>query len=279
MLAVEIIEGCNFECYFCTAKDIKTPVYMDFDLFKRTILEAKELGITKINLTPCKGEPFLHPNIYEMLDFVNTHMKESMLFTNATAINVDKLKAIGLNNIVLCVSYYGSTIEKFNELTGMGNNLFKIFHRKLAELTDAGIKYDIHKRDDNYIFDYLEGPHIVKDDFDSTSKCKYHHEPKVFANGDVTFCIFAREEFPTSDKIFFANVNNISLKEALENPLRYKFYESQSICAGRCSSYDRNCYIGHSIISLKTIMASKKKYLENKEVTDGLYKDIEDETI
>lgn len=279
MLAIEIIEGCNFKCHFCTAKDLELTTHMDLDFFKRIVLEAKDLGITKLNLTPCKGEPFMHPNIYEILSFANEHMKESMLFTNATAINISKLKSVDLTNIVLCVSYYGSTITKFTELTGMKNNLFEIFHRKLTELNDAGIKYQIYRRDDNYEFDYDAGPAIVKDKFDSTSKCKYHQEPKVFVNGDVTFCIFAREESPNAKKIFYANLHSTSLREAMQNPLRYKFYDSQSICASVCSSYERNCYTGHSIVSLKLLNTSKKNYLNSKETTDKLYKEIENEVI
>jgi molybdenum cofactor biosynthesis enzyme MoaA len=45
MLAIEILEFCNFRCYFCKAKDITQPKFMSLDLFKRIIIEAKELGI------------------------------------------------------------------------------------------------------------------------------------------------------------------------------------------------------------------------------------------
>lgn len=98
MIVVEILEYCNFKCYFCKAKDITEPKYMPLDLFKRIILEAKEMGITEIDLIPAKGEPFLHPDIYEMLDFLNTHMKHTIVFSNATAINVNKLKHVGMND-------------------------------------------------------------------------------------------------------------------------------------------------------------------------------------
>jgi organic radical activating enzyme len=277
MLAIEIIEGCNFKCYFCPAKDLDKNLFMDLELFKRIVLEAKELGITKLNLTPCKGEPFMHPNIYEMLEFVNTHMEEALLFTNATTINITKLKQININKITLCVSFYGETVDKFVELTQAGKNLFNIFHKRLIELKEANIKHEIHRRDQNYQFDYT-GNNIVHNDILDV-KCKYHQEPKIFANGDVTFCIFAREEVPNSKKIFYANVNSMSLKEILEDPIRYKFYESQSICANHCSSFNRNCYTGYTITSLKLINISKKNYISSKEDTDIRYAEIEKELL
>jgi MoaA/NifB/PqqE/SkfB family radical SAM enzyme len=276
MLAIEIIEGCNFKCYFCAAKDLKTYSFISLDLFKRVVLEAKDLGITKLNLTPCKGEPFMHPNIYEILNFVNQHMKETLVFTNATAINVNKLKKIKLNNVKLCVSYYGETVDKFIELTQTTESLFNTFHRRLIELKDAAINHEVHRRDLNYKFDY-DGNTV--NDVPLNKKCKYHHEPKVFANGDVTFCIFAREEIPNNKKIFYDNVNNNSLKNILENPLRYKFYDSQSLCISNCSSYDQSCYVGHSLTSIRLLNVSKKQYVLNKETIDKQYEEIEHETL
>lgn len=118
---------------------------------------------------------------------------------------------------------------------------------------------------------------VRADAMDTSVKCKYHQEPKVFANGDVSFCIFAREEAPTSNKIFYANLNQVSLKEALENPLRYKFYDSQSICTTVCGSYDRDCYTGYSVVSLKLITAAKNNYKINPQLTDSQYAELEQE--
>jgi MoaA/NifB/PqqE/SkfB family radical SAM enzyme len=252
---------------------------MDVNLFKRIVLEAKELGITNLNLTPCKGEPFLHPDVYEMLEFANDNMREIMMFTNATAINIDKLKNIRRDNLRLCVSYYGSTIEKFNELTGMNQNLFDIFHRKLKQLTEANIQYQVFRRDDNYQFDYQDGPVINDEEFNTESKCKYHHEPKVFANGDVSFCMFAREEWPTAKSIYYTNLNNTTLKEALSDPIRYKFYDSQSMCASGCSGFSRDCYVKTTVSSIKLLAWSKRNYKETQETTDARYQVIEDEVI
>jgi MoaA/NifB/PqqE/SkfB family radical SAM enzyme len=276
MIVIDIIEYCNFKCYFCKAKDITEPKYMPLDLFKRIILEAKEMGITEIDLIPSKGEPFLHPDIYEMLAFLNEHMKYTIVFTNATAVNVKKLKQVPLNNIKLNVSYYGATPEKFKELTAMDKNLFDIVHKRLEEMTNGGIHYNLERRDYGYVFNHTGSPPTEK--LDPKVKCHFHSMPKIMANGDVVFCKFVKDNTPPNEKIAFANLHNTSLKDALEDPIRYKFFDSQSICVNHCSSFSRTCY-KESISSFKIMAASKRNYTANQELVDQQYEEIERETI
>jgi MoaA/NifB/PqqE/SkfB family radical SAM enzyme len=249
---------------------------MSFDLFKRIILEAKELGITEVDLIPSKGEPFLHPDIYDMLAFLNEHMKYTIVFTNATAVNVKKLKTVPMNNIKLNVSYYGATPEKFKELTGMDKNLFDIVHRRLDEMTNNGIRYNLERRDYGYEFNHTGT--VKSESLDSSIKCHFHSMPKILANGDVVFCKFVKDNTPSNDKIAFANLYKVSLKQALEDPIRFKFYDSQSICINHCSSYSRTCY-KESLSAFKLMAASKKKYKANPNPIDKQYEEIERETV
>lgn len=245
---------------------------MPIDLFKRIILEAKEMGITNIDLIPSKGEPFLHPDIYEMLAFLNEHMKYTIVFTNTTAINIQKLKTVPMNNINLCVSYYGATPEKFKELTHMDKNLFDIVHLKLADLDANGINYNLERRDYGYKFSH-PGMILTKD-FDPKLKCHFHTMPKILANGDVLFCKFVKDNIASGDKVAFTNLNNVSLKTALEDPIRYKFFDSQSICINHCSSFSRSCY-KESLNDFKIMAASKKNYTINSAPVDAQYAEIE----
>jgi organic radical activating enzyme len=274
MIVIDIIEFCNFKCYFCKAKDIVNPKFMPLDLFKRIVLEAKELGITEIDLIPAKGDPFLHPDIYEMLAFLNEHMKYTIVFTNATPVNVEKLKAVPMNNIKFCVSYYGATPEKFKELTQMDKNLFDIVHKRLAQFDEAGIQYNLERRDYGYVFNYQDSSKV--EEFDTSLKCHFHSMPKIFANGDVTFCKFVKDNTSAGDKGSFANLHKVSLKEALTDPIRYKFFDSQSICTDHCSSFSRTCY-KESIVSFKLMAASKRNYTQTKDATDKQYAELEHE--
>ncbi len=271
MLAIEIIEGCNFSCYFCRAQWVKQNKYMDLALFKRIVLEAKELGITQLKLTPGRGEPFLHPDVYEMLDIACANMKRVIMFTNATPINVARLKAIDTSTLNLNISVYGMEVGKFKELTCTTDRMHDIFLKRLGELTAAGIPHIIHRRDVDYVFDHMESGRDVNV-FASTNKCIHHQQPKIFADGRMTFCNTIREEIPGSQSIFFVDLNEVSLKDALSHPLRYKFFDTQSLCNSiGCTSYVQNCGSHHSLTSMKFFAQSKVKYLANPEATDATF--------
>jgi hypothetical protein len=277
MLSIDIIDGCNFKCFFCPAKTVETFQYMPLELFKKIVIEASQLGITDISIVPSRGEPFLHPDIYEMLEFANSHFSYIELYTNASAINVSKLATLTINNVDLNVSYYGETTEKFKELTGMDKNLFDIVHRKLEQMATLGIRHKIGRRDKDWEFDCPETSRDIK--FNPNVKCKFHTGPKVLPNGDVVFCRFVRDNAPWVDKLAIANLNTVSLCDALEDPIRYKFFESQSICEkSGCSSFDNECH-KVTIVGFKLLNKSKKNYLENKTAVDSQYQELENEVI
>lgn len=49
---------------------------MEVELFNRIVDEAVQLGITELVLTPPLGEAFLHPDIYDMLEYALPKMKK-----------------------------------------------------------------------------------------------------------------------------------------------------------------------------------------------------------
>lgn len=275
MIGIELVEGCNFKCYFCRASSVSKNTYMDADLYKRIILEAEQLGITSVKLTPEFGEPFLHPDIYELLDHSCKHMKHTHMFTNATAINVDKLKNICRHGLELNISWYGDTPEKFIELTHTNEHLFRVFHDKLHQLSEAGIQHTIYRRDVNYVFDYAGGEPLNTPPFDKSVKCPFHQNPKIMASGDITFCSLIRPEIPNNKDIFYANLHQMSLKDAVEHPIRFKFFNTQSICAARCTSFDRPCHHEHTLASLRFMGASRRNYRAAEQTTDAAYADME----
>lgn len=278
MLAIEIIEGCNFNCYFCRARFVTTNKYLDFDLFERIVLEAKELGITQLKLTPGRGEPFLHPQVYEMLDVACSNMQRVLMFTNATPINVKKLKSINTSTLNLNISNYGNDVKKFKELTCTTDHMHRIFMQRLEELKEAGIPHSVHRRDIGYDFDYEGGSDRELADFSPTNKCIHHQQPKIFADGRMTFCNTIREEVPNSSSIFFVDLHTTSLSDALSHPLRYKFFDTQAICHQiACTSYDQNCGSRHSMASIKMFARSKTKYLNDQSNTDAQFKEIQHE--
>jgi len=80
-----LTEGCNLRCRHCWI----APKYqsegdssgsLDLDLFKSIIEQAKPLGLTGVKLTG--GEPLLHPDIKEIIEYIRTEDLRLIVETN-----------------------------------------------------------------------------------------------------------------------------------------------------------------------------------------------------
>ncbi len=80
-----LTEGCNLRCRHCwiapkyQSGDNSYPV-LDLDLFMSIIEQAKHLGLTGVKLTG--GEPLLHPQIKEILEYIRTEDLRLTVETN-----------------------------------------------------------------------------------------------------------------------------------------------------------------------------------------------------
>ena len=80
-----LTEGCNLRCRHCwiapkyQSEENPYPA-LDVDLFKTIIEQAKTLGLTGVKLTG--GEPLLHPQIGEFLDYIRTEELRLTVETN-----------------------------------------------------------------------------------------------------------------------------------------------------------------------------------------------------
>ena len=82
-LDVDPTTTCNSRCPKCTFPNTGK-MFLDFDLFKRTIKEAAQLGVKAVAFTG-GGEPTLHPRFIEMVKTVKENGLEAGLITNGLA--------------------------------------------------------------------------------------------------------------------------------------------------------------------------------------------------
>ena len=67
---IELTNIYNFQCVFCPKAQMKRPYgYMDVELAKRVINELKSNNICDKITFHIMGEPTLHPNFFEILDY------------------------------------------------------------------------------------------------------------------------------------------------------------------------------------------------------------------
>jgi len=94
-LCIEPVSACNLRCVMCYQIDesfSSNPQFMgnmELDLFKKIIDEAQNGEIHAVTLAS-RGEPTLHPQIGEMLEYCSGKFFELKINTNATRLN-DKL--------------------------------------------------------------------------------------------------------------------------------------------------------------------------------------------
>ena len=81
-LCFEIIESCPNECKFCSSNScIDKKQIISFDDFKKVIdYFISEGGIEELSLSG--GEPFLHPDLLKMIDYVKKYGIRTVIFTS-----------------------------------------------------------------------------------------------------------------------------------------------------------------------------------------------------
>ena len=146
-LQIEPTNHCNLNCICCpTLASTREKGYMDFDLFRRIIDDASQIGVKRVHLY-LHGESLLHPKIVDMIGYVKSKAIGFHLTTNGTLFNKQKIEAIlrsGVNSadhIIFSILGYS---KKVHEKTMKG-----VDHDKVLENTtvSSGQKVDEFAKD------------------------------------------------------------------------------------------------------------------------------------
>ncbi|MBE0429216.1 MAG: radical SAM protein [Thermoleophilia bacterium] len=90
---IEPTNACNLKCSVCSTDGTRRRGYMDLDLFRRLVDEARDSGVQKIALF-LAGEPLLHKDIAYMVRYVVERGMEARIRTNATMLTPEKSEAL-----------------------------------------------------------------------------------------------------------------------------------------------------------------------------------------
>jgi SynChlorMet cassette radical SAM/SPASM protein ScmF len=151
-----LTEGCNLRCRHCwiapkyQSENNSYPA-LDLDLFKSVIEQAKSLGLRGIKLTG--GEPLLHPQISQILEFVRTEELRLTLETNGVLCTFQIAKKIAAcNNPFVSVSLDGADKETHEWVRGVAG-CFDDVLAGIRNLVEAGLRPQVimaimrHNRD------------------------------------------------------------------------------------------------------------------------------------
>jgi len=230
-IQIESSTRCNARCLFCPRYEISRPMgEMSDDLFHKIVQEGKELGITHF-FPYLNGEPFLFQRIWEWLDYLEKEGCVVSLYTNAELMDVDRLLKYKNIHFVNC-SLNAATFETHKKIMrGPDFNKSKENAKKLIEKANFKVKVSMVVSEDNkHEVDAFKkewgkyatisgmanwvGTRPVKQE--NTKIRRYCnrtiHGITVLWDGRVATCCLDSD--PT---VFYGNLNEISLKEVVEN--------------------------------------------------------------
>ncbi|UCG63714.1 MAG: SynChlorMet cassette radical SAM/SPASM protein ScmF [Deltaproteobacteria bacterium] len=141
-----LTEGCNLRCRHCwiapkyQGKGNSYPA-LDLDLFRSIIDQAKPLGLTGVKLTG--GEPLLHPQINEILEYIQTEDLCLTLETNGVLCTPELAeKMAACKNPFVSVSLDGADAGTHEWVRGVAG-CFDEAMKGVRSLVDVGFRPQI----------------------------------------------------------------------------------------------------------------------------------------
>ena len=131
-LLIEPVSTCNLRCPFCfqTDKSFTKKPFMgviDFDFFRKIIDQADKLETGAITIAS-RGEPTMHKQYIEMLEYINQkeNIFELKTNTNGTYLTEKMCHAIFKNNVTQIVISSDHYIKEDYERLRLGSNFEKV---------------------------------------------------------------------------------------------------------------------------------------------------------
>src|SRR4030042_3395527 len=143
-LYLYLVDQCNLSCRHCWispgfSQDQKDGISIEY--LKRTISEAKGLGLQSVKLTG--GEPLLYRDISALLEFLAAEKINILIETNGTLLNnniLEKLKSCEIE--LISVSLDAVTPEVHDKIRGEKGSLDRTI-AGLRMLSEYGFKFQI----------------------------------------------------------------------------------------------------------------------------------------
>ena len=96
-VCIEVSSACNYQCPVCTCGNghlARNKPYLNADEFKQVLEILNRERIENFNLF-CIGEPFMNPDIYDIVETAADRVELVEILTNGSLIDVDRLRPLG----------------------------------------------------------------------------------------------------------------------------------------------------------------------------------------
>jgi len=218
-LQIEPTNICNVACICCSRKSLTREIgCMEFRLFRKIIDDAAMNRVRMVYLY-LHGEPFLHPEIMEMIAYIKSKRLAVVITTNGMLLDRDAARRIlgcGLTNADhLIFSVLGNTKKTHERIMSgvsheqvVGNIAGILAARKSMGMNGPIIEAAIYRMPENAheieefvsrwrgVVDHVREPATISWQFAQGGKCRQrsaacknlHERLTILWNGDVSLC-------------------------------------------------------------------------------------------
>lgn len=137
-----LTDGCNLLCRHCWIgpkyqTEAETHAALDLALVQSIVRQAKPLGLMGVKLTG--GEPLLHPQVREILEFVHSERLRLTLETNGLLCTAELVQTLAdCGNVFVAVSLDGADAETHEWIRGI-KGCFRAAVESIRRIAEAGL--------------------------------------------------------------------------------------------------------------------------------------------
>ncbi len=133
---LQITERCNLRCKHCFVSSVPNGSYMDYEVIENDIL-PRLLNLNVIKVTLTGGEPFVHPNLFEICNLFACNGIEITICTNGTLVTENILsKFEKIHHLKFNISLDGFSFDSHGKFRGMRNPI--LFDQLLSNIESIG---------------------------------------------------------------------------------------------------------------------------------------------
>lgn len=158
-LTFEIIQTCPNNCKFCSScASMDKKEIIDFETFKKVINHFMKLGgIQELSISG--GEPFLHPDIFNIIMYAKSFNIRVVLYTSGIKENVpmsqEELNVLKNKIHDKYASYKGLSSEEIEKYTEREMNVYIHYNKmKFEAISNIEMQYLKHIGLDKIVFDF-----------------------------------------------------------------------------------------------------------------------------
>lgn len=253
VIQIETTNFCNSHCIFCPHSDMKNFSNMSDSLFKKILVDIKEIPTVDVIVPMLLGEPLCDKKIITRLEIINRILpdKRIVLFTNGSLLDRDKISKLSkIKNLKMVFSLNGATKETRKKLMGLDDFYYVLEMIYLFQATGKPFEVTLVKhpsltKQELNEFNILPLKHITPIEYKNWSGDKFKGKPQtrcsraidymtIMTDGRVNLCCM-----DATGKVIFGNVNDASVKNIWESAHRQMYCKAHSegvYLKGLCSN-------------------------------------------